>query len=803
MYNPVAEEIPYNIEEEEPSIPPPSSENTFNYQSNLNDHQSITSSGSTSHSNSIDFEARSDKSNNAPEFRYGRKEMNIRVNNLLLNQSIDYECIPQVVREWINQDQLRRFECNNSNNNNNSKIEENGKDWSCLENLPQDVKFEIIDFIPTFSMRRDLNIKLSDRETDEYIVDEEAVIGYIDEMNQVLQWKERRMEQCLIVRDVPIKTMHKMRVISKEYAKRMKFKLMTLSHLDLPFALSKIGLCYFASFLKAQQLYLDKKIDENGEDFLIYKEMPYINRELDEEIEEIDDALNEVDNFRTLYEASPLELVMFEYAEPDENLLPNSLVEFVGSNIVVKSVKTTRKPNIIELIFATCKSLQSFVSDSRVLVHHSLPSLEHWTCAFFYGGDYHFESEIEKICGVAPNIKTIDMIFTAERQRNFKQEFLDNIDIGEDTKLIVDGFVNKIIPPSSGKTEREVNITITHLESSDVNTIMKYMEYFRPPTSDCYYLNDLIFSQRYLTLEERKNLAENLFTREDERFPIERLRFDQHSSYSQEDAMDMFAYIIYLSNEYQNGFLFNLVTYLNEQVVDDALEYGWKPAKWDELLLLKSNFTVSQVEKLLQLIRCEYQNDVNFFKYVRLLLCKVYSERYSFAATDKSLVRGLTNYLRKNKFNSSFMKVLFKPSQLCLSKDYFPIIKYATILIPNIIAVSSDVVSFVSLLDFYPDEYWNLQNENGDNILHIFLLSREPGSENELLALDKIIRKHPELLNMLNHQNRSPVHIAFSTEDSGIIRLFSLYDINLEEKDCLGKTPLDYLTDDSLRDYFE
>ncbi|KAL9653584.1 hypothetical protein ABK040_000503 [Willaertia magna] len=192
-----------------------------------------------------------------------------------------------LVKVWISQDQR------------NSKIvKENDKITlqKQLKELTLDLKYEIISFIPTYSNTYSLTNKLNvsklteqvlngslhsnnpktrDREEDE--IKKEKMIKVVETLLEPNNVKE----ECKFTMDSKLITFHKMRLINKEFNRRMKLKILTLNHLDLDFillegtsnisfktifddfALKRLKLWGLMNLLKHQRLYKEYKENYN------------------------------------------------------------------------------------------------------------------------------------------------------------------------------------------------------------------------------------------------------------------------------------------------------------------------------------------------------------------------------------------------------------------------------------------------------------------------------------------------------------------------------------------------------------
>ncbi|KAL9646051.1 hypothetical protein ABK040_007932 [Willaertia magna] len=185
-----------------------------------------------------------------------------------------------LVKVWISQDQKsKELLYNNNNNNNNTTI------VKYLKDLTLDLKYEIISFIPTYSNTYALSAK-SNFERNIYqafhYIPNNPLKNFVNSVDQQtsinLQKEEEELKKQKILSDskyllepINVKnnkftmdshliTFHKMRLINKEFNKRMKLKILNLDHLDLNFILNdlNIGMIGFNNNLQQNDKMVNK-----------------------------------------------------------------------------------------------------------------------------------------------------------------------------------------------------------------------------------------------------------------------------------------------------------------------------------------------------------------------------------------------------------------------------------------------------------------------------------------------------------------------------------------------------------------
>ncbi|EFC46007.1 predicted protein [Naegleria gruberi] len=138
-----------------------------------------------------------------------------------------YEGASQLVKFWIFQDQKRRKL--------KPMVEEakwNGS-FELLHNLPMDIKYEIIDFIPTFSLRDFYKIKLDEFTEQMKLAQVEDISKIVCKGLNLFETFTKRSFQNLYYSDPLYRNYYKKRLINREYALRMKQRILKLDEFDI------------------------------------------------------------------------------------------------------------------------------------------------------------------------------------------------------------------------------------------------------------------------------------------------------------------------------------------------------------------------------------------------------------------------------------------------------------------------------------------------------------------------------------------------------------------------------------------
>jgi len=140
-----------------------------------------------------------------------------------------YENCSDLNKLWIVKDQARKRSLNTYESSSDNL------DTQLLKTLSNDLKYEIISFIPTYSKRGCLlemenNIKINSKLST--IPMDELLKHVCDPLNPY-ELEKRRKKECIYLQDSEWVTNHKMRLIDREYAKRMKMKIINSPIIDL------------------------------------------------------------------------------------------------------------------------------------------------------------------------------------------------------------------------------------------------------------------------------------------------------------------------------------------------------------------------------------------------------------------------------------------------------------------------------------------------------------------------------------------------------------------------------------------
>ncbi|KAL9654585.1 hypothetical protein ABK040_006649 [Willaertia magna] len=164
-----------------------------------------------------------------------------------------YKNDESLVKVWISQDQKKKQKEDLEKINENTIVK-------YLQDLTLDLKYEIISFIPTYSntyaLTTKFNVERNIIQTLSYIPSFMGKGTTKEDLENIQEIKKQKIldgakcllepksvkEECKMTIDTPLLTFHKMRIINKEFNRRMKLKILNLEHLDLNFILNKSAL---------------------------------------------------------------------------------------------------------------------------------------------------------------------------------------------------------------------------------------------------------------------------------------------------------------------------------------------------------------------------------------------------------------------------------------------------------------------------------------------------------------------------------------------------------------------------------
>ncbi|KAL9652366.1 hypothetical protein ABK040_012021 [Willaertia magna] len=207
------------------------------------------------------------------EFHENKKlQTSFVTNNNIQDLANCYRNDEPLVKVWISQDQKKKQKGEMEQTDKNNIVKH-------LKDLTLDLKYEIISFIPTYSNTYALNTKLNiERNMDQAFYNRSSSNNNIyqndEEFENSQEIKKQKIlnsmkcliepnnvkEECKFTIDTPLVTFHKMRLINKEFNRRMKLKILTLDHLDLNFILNK-GNINMDNYVMGYQ---NKKLNKNN-----------------------------------------------------------------------------------------------------------------------------------------------------------------------------------------------------------------------------------------------------------------------------------------------------------------------------------------------------------------------------------------------------------------------------------------------------------------------------------------------------------------------------------------------------------
>ncbi|KAF0979682.1 hypothetical protein FDP41_001350 [Naegleria fowleri] len=187
-----------------------------------------------------------------------------------------YEYVSDLTKLWIVQDQRRLLKSSSSESSSSCSDDDLENLSILLKDLPVDLKYDIIDFVPTFSKRLVFQDKTLQRNMQLVEINDPRNVFYHafnpldpDEI------EKKRVHGCVYENDTIFITNHKKRLINREYAIRMKHSLLRhTTTLDMSTATERNTIVSFLTFIRAQRLYAEGRADMN--DVLIYQDKTVI-----------------------------------------------------------------------------------------------------------------------------------------------------------------------------------------------------------------------------------------------------------------------------------------------------------------------------------------------------------------------------------------------------------------------------------------------------------------------------------------------------------------------------------------------
>ncbi|EFC39190.1 predicted protein [Naegleria gruberi] len=710
-----------------------------------------------------------------------------------------YEACPDITKLWIIQDQRK------------PKVVDQEISWEgsfeLLEHLPNELKLEIIDFIPTRSLHQMHRRRLEK-------LGEDILMESVN-------------EKCLYYLDKPFVTYHKMRIINKECARRMNLKILATDSFDLSSFHDEISvdrkrsLYYFLEFIRVQSLLERKEISLDNP--FIYEGVENIKK-LDKKI-----FISEPELFPkntdipSTDQNEPISSETFQTitTELEDEKLEDLLSEKLS--IYVTPTRRRRKPQFVEK--RDTKAIEKAQFYQELVPADNIPTkitLDHLNANFleevsqylgenntikhivFSGMDSAFLTWILKSlkglktvdmvsCVVPPyfvtdqgNLHNIERISFFNCANVFIDEF-ENLANSLSRSCIIESFLNdeeehcdfdgqfKYFVNDELQTESigdDNEKLVIHSHSNDtfilnerMKTFFSY-DYFRC-TGANHPLNFLQF-QDALPIKQKKNISEFMF--KEKRIPIE---FSIAMIANNEPNL-IYCYIIYLANTYQNG-------RLQTPTVDgtiSSLKYGWIPTKMMQELTLNT-LTSDYLPLALNYMKNKLSVRI-FAQFLRdLLLERIFGHN----TNDNELFAIYT--VIKKVLPTEEKHVLYEHVKCISNKNaekYLP-----SVTVPILGLIFNNFQLGVALLNEMSDYELLFQNELGDTILHFPLA-------HDNLLINMILEKQPKLAKIVNNYNSTILH-NFTADNyyriPVIYNLIHKFDADPNHRDIFGNTPFD------------
>jgi len=758
-----------------------------------------------------------------------------------------YKNMCEITQLWILQDQKR------INANKTTTIVDTIQDETIalLHTLPDDLKYVIIDFIPTISKRPcwkkidhvDNNSEMCGLPVDEMLSD------VVDPLNPKVLDKRRRPE-CLYEVDGLFKWFHKMRLISKEYALRMKQKILTFPSLDiscLDIESFTDTACYVVSLLRAQRLHSENKSDMSNP--LIYQDIDVIK------------------GFSTKSEEEPI--FEDEYGSEDFKSTYTTPVEHNFMKENSEMVDDEIQDHVAKLLGETSKvhktNFWNAESDSEEDEYYSDNEIDYKAVPTSYR---HFKKFYANTCPVElVNAKSLERVYDPQRESetvNISFETLSTY-VGQNTvltTLVIGSTVNELIMVLHKCCTSLLNITgfdVSMLEvgNNSVRTLKlmgadlvcideaadyvddiqtnypKCSNFVIEVQGDTVEVSDFINNDMSSTKKINMFVDGTLIKSFNQRARGETLRVDIVTAKRETNRLindfDNLRFYSKHPNDLISAFFQDFFESVQHKQLVDALFR-------DRLIPIEAcdifdNYSKDDpVAQYLIYLANTYQNgrlfstlnDSGNFSWALSLGWKAELDELVFDVSGDTLFELLgylktkyddvkfaklirsvmlneysrcncVTYLRYvNENLSSQKELIFAPVKCIFSKSFKFDHKYVHIPFASLFFNKTDTFyGQYELVNSMTPEQLLYQNENGDTFLHVCEVQNRYDSSD--LIFDIIFQKQPKLAHVVNAQGRSLLHM-FTKRDSRsaiVYRLITTYNANPELPDIYGEKPFD------------
>jgi len=164
----------------------------------------------------------------------------------------NYGNVCEMVKDWIFEDIKKKQVV--------KKVEE--FDLSLLDRLDNDVKFAIIEFLPTFTEWKDFKLEEGYRRG----------IGFPHKIERDFRFSHRV--------DTDLVTFHKMRVLCKRFNRLMMSKIMNVKQLFISSNMNPMQCEYMATLLRMQRIYKDNNGNFPTQSIFLYEDLKIIRPEV-------------------------------------------------------------------------------------------------------------------------------------------------------------------------------------------------------------------------------------------------------------------------------------------------------------------------------------------------------------------------------------------------------------------------------------------------------------------------------------------------------------------------------------------
>ncbi|EFC44875.1 predicted protein [Naegleria gruberi] len=606
-----------------------------------------------------------------------------------------YFAVGDVARGWIEQDQKRLESQIN--------VQQLEIDCELIRKLNIDIRYDIIEFIPTTSRWKSLERKFKD-------------------LNSCPIWLNKVLEEGGYCTDIPMVNYHKMRVISKEFNRRMMIKILSMEELVLVSG-DKNYLKRILYLLKQQEFYKTNTLQDN--ELYLYQNddcsskiipkhlfqdgVPIFSGKLERDTKDVDERYYLDDGF-------------FFHAPPPPIPISKNLLDYNYTKLVFRSSPVLQKNNSInEFEGNTIVKHLVLLDPSANFITKHCKKVEKVT---LFGDSEQLLETVNEL-EIITNTKEEDILMKKYKCNTFK------------------------FPNSTGNGMKK------YLSLMSKKFGSKFIDYMMSCIPNSFDFTKLMDSPYRSDLFLMKEILDILVI--DIQLPIAGLALNGLEVSNPE----VFQYLIYLSNTYQNGKLF--LNEESERLIYFGMFNGWRfEANLEELL-----FCTLSDEVFLTVL-------YSIGKISRDLCLSLV--KYYYSSCNYIYLEKLVLYLLKTQ-KDEFMQLWYEKIQ-CLPKNFEIYSEFVHV--PLLVIIISQTSPFTIDIIFKELDNQDLslyeENEFGDNFLHYIQLALY-NHKISSYPITGLLKKVPFLLGKENKAGVTPfdlikhnsysVFTEFVTEEYG------------------------------------